>query len=230
MLGKDPSENLKLAAEWYNKAIKTRPVHGSAWRKLGNVYLMQVEKALEENKNPLNWIGDADKAFAKAKEFEPDEYELAGLKARLEVAKARNAANQHKNPQSYFEQADKLFAETLKLNPGAPEIILEMARRDYYEAKWRLSSNMNPKDSIERGLKNIDESRKAAPNSAEALLLLGKLQLCKAENISNLDQRRGSGENAVESFRKALAINSNLHHEADELMQKAHSFTFIDAD
>ncbi len=228
MLGKDPSENLKLAAEWYNKAIQTRPVHGSAWRKLGNVYLMQAEKALEENKNPLNWIGDADKTFAKAQEFEPDEYELAELKAQLEVAKARNAANQHKNPQPYFEQADKLFAETLKLNPGAPEIILEMARRDYYEAKWRLASNMNPKDAIERGLKNIEEARKAAPNSAEALLLLGKLQLCKAEATSNLDQRGALAENAAESFKKALAINSNLHHEADALIQKAHSLTIID--
>ena len=78
---------------------------------------MQVEKSLEENKNPLNWIADTDKTFAKAQEFEPDEYELTGLKARLEVAKARNAANQHKNPLPYFEQADRLFAKTLKLNP-----------------------------------------------------------------------------------------------------------------
>ena len=62
----------------------------------------------------------------------------------------------------------------------------------------------------ERGLKNIEESRKAAPNSAEALMLLGKLQLCK-----------GSAKNAVESFQKALSINSNLHHEADALIEKA---------
>ncbi len=220
MLGKDPSENLKLAAEWYNKAIQTRPVQGSAWRKLGNVYLMQAEKALKENKNPLNWIGDAGKAFAKAQEFEPDEYELVGLKARLEVAKARNAANQHKNPLLYFEQADKFFAETLKLNPGAPEIILEMARRDYYEAMWRLSSKMNPKDAIERGLKNIEDAKKAVPNSAEVLLLLGRLQLCKAETTSNLDQRKALAENALESFKKASAINSNLHYETDALIQK----------
>ena len=71
---------------------------------------------------------------------------------------------------------------------------------------------MNPKDAIERGLKNIEESRKAVPNSAEVLLLLGKLQLCK-----------GSTKNAVESFQKALSINSNLHHEADTLIQEAHS-------
>jgi len=219
MLGQDTSENLKLAAEWYNKAIQTRPVHGSAWQKLGNVYLMQAEKALEENSNPSNWIRDAEKTFAKAYEFEPDEYELAGVRARLEVAKARDAANQRKNPQRYFEQADKLFAEALKLNPDASDIILEMARRDYYEATWLLASRKDPSDAVQRGLKRIEESRKGTPDSATALLLMGKLQLCK----------RNLAENAAESFKKALAINSNLHHEADALIQKAHSLTLMDS-
>jgi tetratricopeptide (TPR) repeat protein len=219
MLGKDTSENLKLAAEWYNKAIQTRPVHGSAWRKLGNVYVMQAEKALEANQNPSNWIHDAEKAFAKAYEFEPDEYELAGVKARLEVTKARDAANQGKNPRRYFEQADKLFEEALKLNPGATDIILEMARRDYYEASWLLASKKDPNDAVQRGLKHIEESQKDAPDSAAALLLMGKLQLCK----------RNLAGNAAESFKKALSINSNLHHEIDALIQKAHSMTLVDA-
>lgn len=220
--GRSPETSVGEAVRIFGRLEDLNPAYLWAPYGIGDAWSYLALHQLGSNEDPLPSLVQARAAFSRAHQLDADEGWVDLGLGRLLTLEGRLTAATGDDPEETFRRARQTLAQGITRTPGETWGYQLQAELDLAWAHWLSRQGSAPTEPIAHGLSMIEATLALDPGQAEIMALAGSLRLLAVESA-----RRGASSQHLEIERahalleRALAMNSNLVHKYQPILDRA---------